>query len=322
MSANVVRPKVLVTDADGYAAAATCVALAQRGYTVVGTVAALQGFVVPILRLRLGAAFIPIVITDPTKEHAFDDIFKAHPDISNVIHMPAPARLAILDPNNIIDPIVAATTNILSTVARDGSNVRRVVMTSSAASLLEYIESPSSFNEVDWKRYSTVYVDKHCRKASIPLIYRESKVISEQAAWNFAATHRAGSNNPVKFDLVTVQPVLCPAPPPPPISDLELPSFELHEHSTDATTVTSHEPLEHDISVHLIHVADTVLAHVLALESSELKGDQEGRKQLKFAEEPEQWPKFRSAAAQSGLDVSLPAGLFDSAIPQMLYEWL
>ncbi|KAF8311725.1 NAD(P)-binding protein [Clavulina sp. PMI_390] len=209
MSTVAPQKKVLVTEAEGYLAAAVCFFLAQRGYFVIGTVKTMQSYELWILASQMGRSFIPIVVPDPSKPNVFDEIFQAHPDISAVIHMSAPASLPSVDPKTLLNSKVAATNGVLSAAARYGPNVRRVVMTSAATCLLELIESPLTFNRSEWENYSVAYVNKQIQKLteSVPLVYRTSKTISETAAWNFVASHQP------KFELVTVQPVLAPTPP-------------------------------------------------------------------------------------------------------------
>lgn len=106
-------------------------------------------------------------------------------------------------------------------------NVKRVVYTSSAASVVEPKEGPYTFTEKDWNNVSVGIVEKEGLNSPGVQIYRASKgtamnlfcgilllrrawlVLAERAAWAFVE-HNKGQIN---FDLVTILPVLVCAQP-------------------------------------------------------------------------------------------------------------
>ncbi len=103
---------------------------------------------------------------------------------------------------DLIDPAVIGTTGILKAIARSAPTVRRVVITSSFAAILDAdkVGKPDTvFTEASW---NPVTIDNiHESPATA---YRASKTLAERAAWDFVGDKKNG----VKFDLVTVNPPL------------------------------------------------------------------------------------------------------------------
>jgi hypothetical protein len=102
-------------------------------------------------------------------------------------------------------------------------NVKRVVITSSVAAILEPKDTtPYTFTEAsyissvlyslnsnpmyqaDWNNYSPNLVEKEGKNAPAGQKYRASKTLAERSAWEFVEKHR----EVIKFDLTTINPVL------------------------------------------------------------------------------------------------------------------
>lgn len=62
--------------------------------------------------------------------------------------MASPVTMVAKDPKETIGPALSGTTGILESVLKYGSNVKRIVITSSAASLMEPKEEAYTFTEV------------------------------------------------------------------------------------------------------------------------------------------------------------------------------
>jgi nucleoside-diphosphate-sugar epimerase len=105
-------------------------------------------------------------------------------------------------------PAVKGTTEVLRGIQRvAAASVRRVVLTSSVAAVLDWrpenprITSPRRvYTGSDWNPMSLAEVQAHPGDHGIA--YRGSKTLAERAAWDFVAQQQPG----VGFDLVT----LCP----------------------------------------------------------------------------------------------------------------
>ncbi len=98
------------------------------------------------------------------------------------------------------------TTSILKAIARSAPAVRRVVITSSFAAILDeakMADPATVFTEASWN--PVTLADIHRSSATA---YRASKTLAERAAWDFVADAASGA----RFDVVTVCPPLVIGP--------------------------------------------------------------------------------------------------------------
>jgi nucleoside-diphosphate-sugar epimerase len=115
----------------------------------------------------------------------------------------------------LINPAVIGTTAILKAVARSAPTVKRIVVTSSFAAILQeekIFNSETVFTEKSW---NSVTVEEAANNAATA--YRASKTLAERAAWDFVAD----KSNGAKFDLVTVNPPMVFGPVVPFLASLE-----------------------------------------------------------------------------------------------------
>ena len=75
---------------------------------------------------------IGVVIPDITIPGAYDEVVK---DVDAIIHSASPMVFTWQDPSEIIDPAVKGATSILTSAAKFGKNVQRVILTSSAVAV-------------------------------------------------------------------------------------------------------------------------------------------------------------------------------------------
>lgn len=166
--------------------------------------------------------------------------------------------------NEVVNPAVIGTTGILKALHRSAPGVKRVVITSSFASILDEagLENPSVvFSERSWN--PVTINDIHRSK---PTAYRASKTLAERAAWDFVASTKPS------FDLVTICPPLVLGP------------VTHHLASLDAIN-TSNERVVQMVRGHWksaipesgppflwIDVRDAARAHLLALDRPEAGG--------------------------------------------------
>lgn len=106
---------------------------------------------------------------------------------------------SLADPQkDLIDPAVNGTTGILKAIAKSAPSVKRVVVTSSFAAILDaskMSDPTATFTEKSWN--PVTLADIHQGPG---IAYRASKTLAEKAAWDFVQSGSA------KFDLVTVNP--------------------------------------------------------------------------------------------------------------------
>ncbi|CAN4123162.1 unnamed protein product [Withania somnifera] len=240
---------VCVTGASGYIASWLVKFLLQRGYTVKATVrdpndskktehlTSLDG---AKERLHLFKANL-------LEEGAFDAVVDG---CEGVFHTASPFYLGAKDPQEeLIDPAVKGTLNVLGSVAKTPS-VRRVVLTSSVAAV--------AFNGKP--RTPEVVVDEtwwsdpdFCRESQ--LWYVLSKTLAEDAAWKFVK-ERA-------FDMVTINPAMV-------IGPLLQPT--LNTSCAAILQLLNGAETYPNSTLGWVNVKDVALAHVLAFENPSANG--------------------------------------------------
>ncbi|EJT96897.1 NADP-binding protein [Dacryopinax primogenitus] len=197
---TIVNPpaKVLVTGANGYIAVWICRILLEKGYSVRGTVRTpSKGDYLKKLFEKEGERFEYVLVEDITAEGAFDEAVKG---VQGVLHTASPVAMAIKHPDELIKPAVQGTLSVLTSVDKYGTEVGRVVITSSCAAILEPHEGGYVYTEKDWNDFSLHEVEQKSEKAAPIHQYRTSKTLAEQNAWRFEK-EKTG-----KWDLVTILP--------------------------------------------------------------------------------------------------------------------
>lgn len=191
--------RVLVTGGTGYLAGWTIVQALQRGYRVRTTVRsaareravrdAVATVVDPGDRLELAVADL----TSP------DGWAEAVAGCDYVVHPASPLGAdGPSDPDRLIVPAREGALNVLR--AATAAGVRRVVMTSAANTA-----SPASYTA------DGVY-DETTRSADDPSFpaYRRSKILAEQAAWDFVAGHGGPTTLTTVLPGAVLGPILAP----------------------------------------------------------------------------------------------------------------
>ncbi|KAL8380916.1 hypothetical protein RB595_005284 [Gaeumannomyces hyphopodioides] len=195
------KPKVLLTGGSGFIAAHILEQLLEKGYRVITTVRSqdkadkIRGAHPDLSKDELDVAIVP----DIAQPDAFDEVIKT-PGIELVLHTASPFHFNIQSAKELIDPAVVGTTSILKAIARSAPGVRRVVVTSSFAAIVDPARAwdpATTFDESSWN--PVTLADAEADKATS---YRASKKLAEEAAWGFVRDPA----NAVKFDLATINP--------------------------------------------------------------------------------------------------------------------
>ncbi|EPE07687.1 nadph-dependent methylglyoxal reductase gre2 [Ophiostoma piceae UAMH 11346] len=192
--------KVLVTGGSGFIAAHIVEQLLAKGHSVVTTVRS-EAKAAHIYKAHpeLGKDRLQIeIVPELTQPDAFDKTVQI-PGIEIVLHTASPFHYRVTDPvKDLVDPAVIGTTGILKSIKKYAPQVRRVVITSSFAAILD--------ND-NWEQPSTLYTEKSWNPVTIEDAkkdpgtgYRASKTLAEQAAWDFI------KNEKPNFDLATINP--------------------------------------------------------------------------------------------------------------------
>ncbi len=211
--------KVLVSGANGYIAVWILQKLLDQGYTVRGTVRSERSL--PHLKqlfAKYGDKLEFVIVEDITKvcttfslrrvranetlqDGAFDEAVKG---VDAVLHTASPFHFDAVEPKEIIDPAVLGTTSILESVRKCAPQVKRVVILSSVAAVMDHVAfpGPSHRSEKDWNEGSITKCETLGTDAHPGDKYLASKTLAERAAWEFVKTHR----DEVNFDLVALNP--------------------------------------------------------------------------------------------------------------------
>ncbi|CAE7150519.1 unnamed protein product [Rhizoctonia solani] len=259
---------VLVTGASGFIAVWVCQYLLEAGYKVKGTVrSAPKGDYLVNLFKSYGDKFKYVIVEDIGKEGAFDEAVK---EVDAIAHTASPFHFDSEDPKDIIDPAVRGTTGILKSVNKYGSTIKRVVITSSVASITDgmyHLKIPGTiYTENDWNTLSVQEIHEKGKDASGEK-YCASKVIAEKAAWDFVEKVKP------RWDLVTCCPSLVLGPILHQVSDpsaLNTSIATLYNFLQNKESMTKEALLIPNLN--FVHVRDIALAHVRALEIEEAGG--------------------------------------------------
>ena len=214
--------KVLVTSANDYFATWVLNKYLEAGYSVRGTVRSLSksAFLVDKFA-HYGDRFELVVVEDVTKDGAFDEAVKDvdaiaytaspfhHHKSTNPEGMPYFLRVLTMfgaqdTHTDLIIPAVRGTTSILNSALRHGNTLKRLILTSSIATVREDTTAPHTFTESNWNDSAVQRVKTKGSAAGPATIHMASKTLIEKVAWKFIAAHRSE----ISWDLVVINPPL------------------------------------------------------------------------------------------------------------------
>ncbi|KAF5525808.1 Ketoreductase azaE [Colletotrichum aenigma] len=258
--------KILLTGGSGFIAAHILEQLLERGHDVVTTVRSedkaqkIRDAHPELDAKRLTIAIVP----DIAQPDAFDEVVKT-PGLEAVLHTASPFHFKWTDAKKeLIDPALVGTTAILKALKRDAPGVKRVVVTSSFASIIDEAKLADPGTVFSEKYWNPVTVDDIGRSPATA--YRASKKLAEKAAWEFVEKEKPG------FDLVTVCPPLVLGPVVHHFADLSSINTS-NERVVDLVKGKWKEEVAPTGAAYLwIDVRDLALAHIMALEKAEAGG--------------------------------------------------
>lgn len=235
--------RVAVTGATGFIGSEVVKVLLDRGHTVHGTVRNPedQAKVAPLMQLDGASERLSLFKADLMERSGFDDAFTGC-DI--VMHVASPYAIDVEDAQrDLVDPALTGTRNALE--AANDAGVRRIVLTSSVAAITDEPED-RVYTEADWNMKSSLTRNP----------YHYSKMLAEQAAWQFV------DDESPSFDLVVVNPagVLGPSV----VSSVNITSQVIADLLNGGVY-----PAVVDLSFVYVDVRDVAEAHVLAAEHSD-----------------------------------------------------
>ncbi|ROV88107.1 hypothetical protein VSDG_09388 [Cytospora chrysosperma] len=150
-----------------------------------------------------GEALTTVVVPDITTAGAFDEAVR---DIAGVVHTASPFQLEVKDNvKDLLEPAIKGTNQILDAVAAHAPQVKRVVITSSFASILDPLKGSRpgyTYTEEDWNPVTY----EQAAEGPGPVAYCGSKKLAEKAAWDFVEKNKPG------FTVATICPPMIYGP--------------------------------------------------------------------------------------------------------------
>jgi nucleoside-diphosphate-sugar epimerase len=126
---------------------------------------------------------------------------KSEPPFDAVVHTASPFFFGFSDPvKEILDPAIKGTTGILHAIKASAPSVKRVVITSSFAAIVNPDHPPKVYDETSW---NPVTQEESLQPANS---YRASKTFAERAAWEFVRDQKPN------FSLAVLNPPLVLGP--------------------------------------------------------------------------------------------------------------
>jgi nucleoside-diphosphate-sugar epimerase len=190
---------VLITGASGFLASHVIHEFLSHGYNVRGTVRSESaGEQVKAKHSQYASQLSTVLVPDLAVPHALDEAIKG---VTGVIHTASPFLLNVEDnERDLLQPAIKSTLNIFDAIQAYNPSIRRVVVTSSFASILDLdkgLRPGHNYVEDDWNPASYEIAKSATDGA---FAYCASKALAERAAWDWIAR-----NNP-SFSLTTICP--------------------------------------------------------------------------------------------------------------------
>jgi NADPH-dependent methylglyoxal reductase len=261
---------VLVTGATGFLALHVVSQLLQKGYSVIGSVRS-QAKADKLAKL-FGDKFGPkadklsfTIVEDISDITAFEHVFTEHPEIQYVLHTASPFTMGHSDfEKSYLVPAVNGTLGVLKAAHSHGSNVSKVVVTASFATIMNFDKlQDSSFmhDESVWNPLTREEITNDM------LAYCLSKTLAERAAWDYI------KNNDVKFSLNVINPPYIYGPQ---VFDQDAAGKTLNESNNIFKRLVHSDPedthLFNENVLLAIDVRDVAAFHIIPLERPGVEG--------------------------------------------------
>ncbi|KAF6822955.1 ketoreductase [Colletotrichum plurivorum] len=257
--------KVLVTGGTGFLAGHVIDTLLQRGHTVLTTVRSqdkaktVLSCFQDIPRRKLDTVIVPDIAADG----AFAAL-GSH-GLEAVIHVASPFHYNVTDPKkDLIDPAVLGTTGVLKAIKESCPGVKRVVVTSSFAAVMNPhlvgSGAAKTYSEEDWNPLTL-----EDALVSTMNAYVVSKILAEKAAWGFVSSEKPS------FSISTINPPMIYGPVQHPVASLA--AVNTSNQLLAETILGKHKDgLPPTMLPLWVDVRDVALAHVEAMETDEAAG--------------------------------------------------
>ncbi|KAJ5968828.1 hypothetical protein N7501_005076 [Penicillium viridicatum] len=255
--------KVLLTGGSGFIAAHIVDILLQHGFDTVVTVRSEEkGKRIIEAHPNVSKEKLSyVIVEDVAKDGAFDEAVKSNPPFDFVLHTASPFHFNVQDPvKDFLDPAIKGTTGILKAIKAYAPTVKRVVITSSFAAIVNGKQHPKVYSEKEWNPLTWEEAMDHSS------VYRGSKTFAEKAAWTFIEKEKPN------FDLATINPPLVFGPIVHYLNSLEAINTS-NQRIRNIVQGEMKEKLAPTGNFLWVDVRDVALAHVRAIEVPEAGGE-------------------------------------------------
>ncbi|KAI5815642.1 hypothetical protein BZA77DRAFT_315615 [Pyronema omphalodes] len=257
--------RVLLTGASGFIATHILDVLLARGHSVRLTVRSADKAEKLISAHREHAHLIDYsIVSDIAAPGAFDEAVKSSPPFEAVLHTASPFHFNVKDTKkDLLDPAIQGTVGILQAIKKYAPEVKRVVITSSFAAIVDSakgIATGHCYTEKDWNPVTEEQAYKDAGTG-----YRASKTLAEKAAWKFVEDEKPN------FSIATINPPLVFGPVKPYMANLDGINTS-NEKFRNMLRGEMKEKLAPSGGYVWVDVRDVALAHVEAMEREEAGG--------------------------------------------------
>jgi len=256
--------KILLTGGSGFIASHVLDVLLQRGHTVVTTVRS-SGKAEKIKKNHpnAGDKLQFSIVEDIAQPNAFDKAVISDPPFDAVIHTASPFHFNVTDTQkDLLDPAINGTTGVLRAIKKSAPNVKRVVITSSFAAIVDPKGKPKNYtySEADFNPVTAEEATKDPATG-----YRASKTFAEKAGWEFVEKEKPN------FSIATINPPLVFGPIHPGLQSLD--SLNTSNNNLYKLIKGGEKEIPPIATPLWVDVRDVALAHVLAAEKKEAGGN-------------------------------------------------
>ena len=196
-----------------------------------------------------------VIVKDIAQDGSFDQAVVSDPPFEAVIHTASPFHFNVTDAQkDMLDPAINGTTEILKAIKAKSPTVKKMVITSSFAAIINDRKHPESYSEEIWNP-----VTMEEALANPKVAYRASKTFAEKAAWDFVRIERPN------FQVATINPPLVIGPVLPYLVTLDTINTS-NERIREMIQGKIQEPLSPTDTFLWVDVRDVATAHIQAME--------------------------------------------------------
>jgi nucleoside-diphosphate-sugar epimerase len=255
--------RVLLSGGSGFIAAHVLDELLNHGHSVVTTVRSQEkANKIKEAHPKYGKDKLDFaIVEDIAQEGAFDKAVISEPPFEAVIHTASPFHFNVTDvQKELLDPAVVGTTGILRSIKKSAPSVKRVVITSSFASIVDGTKGSRpdyTYSEADWNPITREQAVENPSNG-----YRASKTFAERAAWDFIEKEKPN------FTIATINPPLVLGPIVHYLNSLDTLNTS-NQRIRDIVQGKAKDEIPETGVFLWVDVRDVALAHVLAAEKEQ-----------------------------------------------------